>query len=71
VRALCAAAQLRLEQRYVGAQAPRGQLAEQPRRALHLRVRYQPFFQSQLRGGGVPRDTRTRIDAAAVQLAAQ
>jgi hypothetical protein len=31
----------------------------------------QPFLQRQLRGGGVPRDTRTRIDAAAVQFAAQ
>ena len=70
-RVVRAAAQLRLEQRGVGAEAPRGQLAGQVRRALGLRVRDEVFFQGQLRGGGVPRDAGPRVDAAPVQLAAQ
>ena len=70
-RVVRAAAQLRLEQRRVGAEAARGQLARQARRALRLRVRDQPLFHGQLRGGGVPRDAGPRVDAAPVQLAAQ
>ena len=70
-RVLRALAQLRLQQRRVGAQAPRRQLARQPRRALRLRVRDQPLLGRQLRGGGVPRGARPRVDAAPVQLPAQ
>ena len=70
-RVLRAVAQLRLQQRRVGAQAPRRQLARQPRRALRLRLRDQLLLGRQLRGGGVPRDARPRVDAAPVQLPAQ
>jgi len=70
-RVVRAVGQCRAELREVGAEAPRGQLAGQPRRGLRLRARDQPLLKRQLRGGGVPRDARTRIDAAAVQLAAQ
>ena len=66
-----AAAQLRLEQRCVGAQAARRHLARQARRALGLRVRDQLLFQGQLRGGGVPRDAGPGVHAAPVQLTAQ
>jgi hypothetical protein len=66
-----AAGQCRLQLREIGAETPRGQLAGQPRRALGLRVRDQLVFHRQLRGGGVPRDAGPRVDAAAVQLAAQ
>ena len=65
------AAQLRLEYRRIGAQTPRGQVAGQPRRALGLRMRDEPFFERQLRGGGVPRGTGPRVDAAPVQFPAQ
>ena len=54
--------------------APRRRAASSPgsaRRALRLRVRDQPLLHRQLRGGGVPRDARPRVDAAPVQLAAQ
>ena len=70
-RLVRAAAQFCVEQRGIGAEAPRGQLTWKARRGLRLRVRDQPLLHRQLRGGGVPRDTRTRVDAAAVQLAAQ
>ena len=43
-RVVRTAAQLRVEQRGVCAQAPRGQLTGQPRRALRLRMRDQLFF---------------------------
>ena len=53
--------------------APRRRAASSPgtHGALRLRLRDETLLHRQLRGGGVPRDARTRIDAAAVQLAAQ
>ena len=71
MRVLRAFAQLRLHQLRVDAQAPRRQLARQPRRPPRLRVRDQPLLGRQLRGGGVSRDPRPRVDAAPVQLPAQ
>jgi hypothetical protein len=65
------AAQLRFEQCRVGAEAARRQVARWARRALGLRVRDRLLFQGQLRGGGVPRDAGTRVDAASVRLAAR
>jgi len=66
VRVVRAAGQCRAQLREIGAQTPRGQLAAQVWRGLRLRMRNQPFLHRQLRGGGVPRDTRTRINAAPV-----
>ena len=56
------------------ASAPRRRAASSPgsRGApLRLRVRDQLLLSRQLRGGGVPRGARPRVDAAPVQLAAQ
>jgi hypothetical protein len=65
------AGQCRLQLREIGAETPRGQLAGQPRRTLSLGVCDQFVFHRQLRGGGVSRGAEPRVDAAAVQLAAQ
>jgi hypothetical protein len=43
-RLVHAATQLRVEQRRIGAEAPRGEFAGKARRGLRLGVRDQPFF---------------------------
>ncbi len=55
----------------ISADAPRGQVAGQPRHVLGLRVRDECVFHGQLRGGGVPRDAGPRVHAAPVEFPAQ
>ena len=70
-RVVRAFAQLCLEQRGVCAEPLRRLLGRQVRRALRLGLRDQPLLGGQLRGGGVAFGAWPRVDAAAVQVAAQ
>ena len=70
-RAVRALAQLCLEQRGVCAEPQRCLFGRQVRRALRLGLRDQPLLGGQLRGRGVAFGAWPRVDAAAVQVAAQ